>query len=470
MGFFLTLLYTALALLSPQDLFPVLGEYRIEVFIVILTLLFSVPALAGERLFRIPQVYLLAGLCVATSLSIMIGVGWIGGGLFALEKFLPGAMVFYFVVLNCKGLRQLKVLVAVIALVAAFDVGLGAKAYYAADSVNGCRTVYGTESTAKVSPKEDVLPACNPLLQAVALNDGTYEFRMRAMGFLRDPNELAQFLVMSLPLLWIWWEKKRTVHNLLFVIAPSALFVWGMYLTHSRGGLIGLMAILMLALKDRVRLVPALAVGAAALSVLIGLNFAGGREISVQAGSDRFAIWGETLAMFKEAPVFGIGYGMLHGGDFGRTAHNSFLECLAELGLVGFLLWMGLIVFTLSGLNSLIAALKPKDAEMGPAGALGGSKNLIASDEDSADIDRWARVLRLSLSGFLATAFFLSRAYVLTLWLTLGMAVVVLCLAAKEEESIDRQPVWRLLGQSAKYAFLVIALIYACLRFRSMLI
>ena len=33
------------------------------------------------------------------------------------------------------------------------------------------------------------------------------------------------------------------------------------------------------------------------------------------------------------------------------TAHNSFLLCAAELGLVGFFLWMSIIVVTMIQLN-----------------------------------------------------------------------------------------------------------------------
>ena len=48
----------------------------------------------------------------------------------------------------------------------------------------------------------------------------------------------------------------------------------------------------------------------------------------------------------------------------GHTAHNSFVLCLAELGIVGYMLWMGLLVSTnaSSRMNSCIAVLGPRQA------------------------------------------------------------------------------------------------------------
>jgi hypothetical protein len=89
------------------------------------------------------------------------------------------------------------------------------------------------------------------------------------------------------------------------------------------------------------------------------------------------------------------------------------------------------------------------------------------SDSEIADVDKWARAIRISLAGFLAAAWFLSRAYVLPLYLILGMAVALLCLASEEEEPIARKPMWRLFSLTARLGFAAIALVYVSLRVRS---
>jgi hypothetical protein len=87
---------------------------------------------------------------------------------------------------------------------------------------------------------------------------------------------------------------------------------------------------------------------------MLALDFTGGRVISASEGADRLEAWATGLELFKGAPLFGIGFGAFT--DFNDiTAHNSFVLCLAELGLIGSTIWMALLVTTTMGLNRLVA-------------------------------------------------------------------------------------------------------------------
>jgi len=465
MAYVLTLVYIALALLSPKDLMPSLADYRVELIVVALALLASAPRLLDPKFFRIPQNYLLIGLFTAVFLSVAIGIPWLGGGFVALQKFLTTSIVFFLVVLNCRSIRQLRTIVFVVAVVAAFYVVKGARAYYAGQhDINSVCTPYYDEHTppSRLVRIQGVLESCDPLLDVIPIGDGTFLLRMRGLGVLKDPNDLAQFLVMLVPLLWIRWQAETHLANLFFVVAPTALLVWGMYLTHSRGGMVALAAILMLAIKNRVNLVTTVLAGALAFGAMMALNFSGNREISLQAGSNRFMLWGDGLALFKSAPAFGVGYENFANANRGQTAHNSFIVCLAELGLFGYAFWIALLVFTISGLNFLIAPLTPGGNRAPPAN--GDDQSPVALDPEEAELKKWAQGVRLSLAGFLVAAFFLSRAYAITLYLALGMAVVVLLLASKEEEPLSEPPLWRQLGLSAGFGLAAIVLVYATLR------
>ncbi len=444
MGFALTLIYVSLALLSPADLAPSLAPYRIEVVVVALALLFSLPGLMDSRFFRIPQNYLLAGMFAAVALSVALGEHWLGGGLLALQQFLPAAVVFYLVVLNCQNLRRLRILTWLLMAIAVFYVVQGARAYLAGN-IN------------------------SPLLEVIPISDGTVSFRMQGLGFLKDPNELAQLLVMILPFVWLQWRPSAHLQNVSFVMVPTLLFVWGIYLTHSRGAMLALVVILMLSLKDRVNLVTTILGGGAALAILFGMNFSGGRDISLQSGADRLELWGDGLSLFMQSPLFGIGFESFAGQNHGHTAHNSFVVCLAELGIVGYALWVGLLAFTIAGLNSLITSLSSGR----PDAALGSGEDEESNEgqnQENVDLEKWARALRISLAGFLAAAFFLSRAYVMPLYLILGMAVVLVNLATESEEPVAwRQPMSKLVGLSAGLGFAAIALVYLSLRIRSFL-
>jgi O-antigen ligase len=440
MGFILTLIYVSLALLSPVDLAPALAQYRVELLIVVATLLFSVPGLLDSRFFRTPQVYLLAGLFVAVFLSEAFASQWIGGGWISLQRFLPAAIVFYLVMLNCQSVGRLRALVTFLVAIGCFYVVMGARAYMAGDLNSS-------------------------LLKIIPISDGSVAFRMQGLGFLSDPNELGQFLVMILPLLWVGWRQGFFLQNTLFIVVPTVLFCWGIYLTHSRGAALALVVIIVLALKDRVSWVWTVLVAALALGIVLGINVGGaGREISVEAGADRLALWGDGLRLFRQSPLFGVGYQGFAPADYGHTAHNSFIVCLAELGLVGYTFWVALLVFTFSGLNSLISKYGAVDVDKADTDAEG----MELSPLEKTDVGRWARALRLSLIGFLTAAWFLSRAYTLGLYLVLGMAAALLCLA-EEREPIVQQPTWRLLSLTARFGFAAIALVYVSLRLRSVL-
>lgn len=469
MAFLLSLLYIALALLSPADMFPSVATYRIELVVILLTLLFTAPSLLDFRFFQIPQVYLLAGLCVAIFLSVAIGENWVGGGFTALQIFLPAGIVFYLVVLNCQSIRKLEFLSWMLIIVAIYYILAGASAYLSEDRASfeyksGCAEQDIARKKGAPGVPAATLQECSPLVKVFPVDNGVVILRMRGLGFLHDPNDLAQFLVMLLPFIWLRWRDGFRLRNAALVIVPTAFFIWGIYLTHSRGAILALVVILILALKDRISLPTAVIAGGLTFAALLALDFAGGRDISIQAGAGRLALWGDGLQLFKESPLFGVGFEGFAQQAIGHTAHNSFIVCLAELGLFGYLFWVALFAFTISGLNSLI-----KWCEQGRLRTVKTPAQHLEDDDDSgrAEISKWAKAMRLSIAGFLAGAWFLSRAHVPTLYLALGMAVAVLLIAKRGEDSIPRKPIWHLFGQTATWGFAALLLVYLSLRIRS---
>src|SRR5262249_29489103 len=57
-------------------------------------------------------------------------------------------------------------------------------------------------------------------------------------------------------------------------------------------------------------------------------------------GSTRVQLWYEGLTLFVRRPLFGIGSGR-YDEYVGHVAHNSFIHCYTELGLVGGTLFLG---------------------------------------------------------------------------------------------------------------------------------
>ncbi|HET9906297.1 MAG TPA: O-antigen ligase family protein [Anaerolineales bacterium] len=74
-----------------------------------------------------------------------------------------------------------------------------------------------------------------------------------------------------------------------------------------------------------------------------------GTELTQGDLNNRTNNWQEGFAAFREQPILGIGGNMYPTVNrWGKAAHNSFMAVLVELGLVGFLIFGGilLIVFT----------------------------------------------------------------------------------------------------------------------------
>lgn len=475
MGFVLTLLYVSLALLSPADLLPALAAYRVELILILVAIACSVPNALDHQLFHISQFYLLAGLFICVFLSIALGpVHWLGGGFFAVEEFLSLSVVFFLIALNCRSIRRFEVVTLFLLAIAMFYVVRGANAYHDAKALAEAGKVdsscAGREAQKGIRTPGDI-QTCKvntALIFVIPLSDGTYNFRMQGEGLLHDPNELAQFLVMLIPLVWVWWRPHQHIRNAFFILGPTALLVWGIYLTHSRGGLLALVVIAMLALKERVNWALTLMAGALAMGGALALDFTGGREISLEAGADRLSIWSDGLELFKSSPVFGVGFHQFQT-YIGHTAHNSFLICAAELGAFAYFLWLGLITFTVVDLNSLIAWIRKgrrdnSGSSAGLQGGLQGKNSSDLSDSRNEDYDRWAKALRLSLVGFLAAAWFLSRAYIITLYVLLGMAVTLVWMARNEGQQVDRKTVFRLSAVTVGLGIAIIGAIYVFVR------
>jgi len=329
--------------------------------------------------------------------------------------------------------------------------------------------------------------------------------RIRGAGFLSDPNDLAQILLIALPLVFIAWRRGRMVSNFFVVLLPAGLLLWTTYLTHSRGGLIALAAVALMAARKKLGTTASLVLAACFIFGLLALDFTGGRGISAVDGADRLEAWANGLEMFKSAPLFGIGFNGFTD-LYEITAHNSFVLCLAELGLLGSTLWLALLVTTTIGLNRGIGVQKKwqriqffgllhlfEASSLNFARAL--HRNLIPASgtttlnytcasemlpamvtanatESEPRIEaahspnvpqQWMVAIRLALVAFVTTSWFLSRSYTTTMYLVLGLATAAVALQRNESESHDRGH-WVL--STLVLEVMIIALIYCLVRLR----
>src|SRR5580765_3832604 len=242
MAFALTILYIVVTIISPEQFGKEWANYHALMYLAGITVLASLPSMANYKFWKSSvQTFLLLGLIGAITLS-QVANGWLGGILESWRIFLPSAAVFFFIVVNVTTIRRLKIatLAAVAScLILAVEALCG---YYA-----GFKGEMFILTTNISSPQDDVIGQLT---------------RIRGAGFLSDPNDLAQILLIALPLLFIAWRRGRTVTNFVVVLLPAALLLWTTFLTHSRSGLLALAAIALMVARKKIGTTASTAVAA----------------------------------------------------------------------------------------------------------------------------------------------------------------------------------------------------------------
>ena len=273
MGLFFTIVYLLTAYLSPETIFGDLAQSHIEIVFVTLALIFSVFSASGSNVMKLTQTWAIFGLCVCVALSIMVN-GWIGGGPKALLDFVPEVASFFLIVMNCRKKWHLQLLAGTLFFCALFVMG------------NALLDIASGQT------RTDYL-----LRQLVNEDTRDYIVRIRGLSFLGDPNDFAQFLVSLIPIMFLFWKKGSTVRNILLAYIPALILFYGMYLTHSRGSMVALMVLCMVAGRRKIGVARSVFIGLAVFVVLNVAGFSGGRDVS--AGDDRMAAWAAGLLLVR---------------------------------------------------------------------------------------------------------------------------------------------------------------------------
>nr|WP_274620414.1 O-antigen ligase family protein [Colwellia maritima] len=178
------------------------------------------------------------------------------------------------------------------------------------------------------------------------------------------------------------------------------LLFWGVYKTNSRGALLGLLTIITVFIYltfGKIKTLFLLLITTPIVTIVIGMF----RTIDAEEDSagQRIEAWYTAIDLFKSHPFVGVGMGNFTDYHY-ITAHNSYALVLAELGFLGYTLWFVVSVFPLLKLYSIINDTLPISPEK--------EKEWLANRDE---YKLGAKVLFLSLTGFLATGFFISRSY-----------------------------------------------------------
>jgi O-antigen ligase len=183
------------------------------------------------------------------------------------------------------------------------------------------------------------------------------EGRAHWIGVFANPNELAYILVMLVPLAAVLAGRARYPMRIMLWTAIS-LYVAAIYLTFSRGALMGLFGVVaLLAIRQRGVL----------LKVVMGLLLAGGLAFMAASWTrsdgninqdytfqQRIATAKAGVAMFAAHPLVGVGINCavvafpLYAPDAFKSRgalviHNTIIQALSETGVLGFVPFVFLI-------------------------------------------------------------------------------------------------------------------------------
>jgi O-antigen ligase len=196
-------------------------------------------------------------------------------------------------------------------------------------------------------------------------------FAGRAVGNLRQPNHLSTLLLWAAAAL-IWLAEAKVLRRAV-TATLYALMVFGVVMSASRTGMIGIVLLTAWGLLDRrlTRDMRTLLIASPLLYVLswgvlaawahYGQQVFGGEARLAAEGalrSTRFAIWSNTLQLIKEHPWVGVGFGEFNFAwtltpfpdrpvEFFDHTHNLPLHLAVEMGLPLAIVVMGLLAFAL---------------------------------------------------------------------------------------------------------------------------
>lgn len=389
MGFFLFLVVNALLLIRPGDLFPPLRALHLYELSMLGCLAISLPSILAQfRLASLRTRPITA--CILCLWPFVLITPLYRGYTSLFSEYAPefSKMVLYYLVLTVmiRDVKQLRTFLLFMAGCIAIVGLIPVLAHH------GCVQFESVQAITDV--KQD---AQGKLVR--------FE-RTQGVGIFGDPNDLAQILGVGIILCLYATQLTRSWLVRGLWAAPCVVMLYAIYLSQSRGGLMGFGVGLMVLFVTRYgwkKSVILVALALPAITIFSGRQ----TSMSTEEGSAqaRVQLWADSLEAVKTWPIMGCGAGAMGDSYMSQVAHNTYLHMLGELGLIGGTAFMGAYWVATWGL----VRLKP-------------SKGVV-TDPD-------LRTMRPFLGAAIATyamgMMSLSRGYALPTYTLLGLTTVFL--------------------------------------------
>jgi O-antigen ligase len=429
-AFFFLFLYTASTLIRPHEMFQISVDWVvIKVFAIIA---FSLVLIAQRPLKLYPQHWMLL-----TLLPLIIMSGFLNGsGMFGIEeaqKLLISAIIPLFLMSACITTIKRQHILMIVCLTAALL--MVHNGHIQQTAYQGFGWALNSHSVGYIDLGER---------------------RITYLGFFNDPNDLGMFLVMNIPFVIYFYKKGRGFTKLAMLVMLGILG-YGIYLTGSRGSMLGaggLLGIYILVVNAGPKLfISAVLLAPIAATVVASL------QSSIDASANgRLEAWYAGIQMLLANPIFGVGKGQFFD-HHGLVAHNSYIHVAGELGVPGYSLWGGALIFTvLTGYLFIKASKLKKEAETDES-TIDEEKKIAFENERLLN-----KTLFFSMIGFMITGFFISRMFTLTLFIFMGMTIASHIRMVKVDSEYKEYFSSPLAFKSMGYCWVVIVAVYISLK------
>ncbi len=396
MAFFWLLLYLVVLYIRPAEWIPVFRGWQLADLTLIAGGLFLVFHIVATRkgLVRVPHTGLMLSLFGAMAASHAAHT-YIGGIQAAIIGFAPVLIMYFLVVNTVTSTWRFKIVLWLLVFLTAVLVWQGIGQKLTGHGWAGQKLIAG---------------------------------RITWISIFNDPNDLALAFAIMVPVLLAILFKPGFFGLKVLPLGLLLLLVYGVFLTNSRGGALGLLVAIMFFFVKRSRyVIPGGVLGG--LFAVPFFLFGPSRLGLLSAGPDESAYgrldsWYYGFQLMKANPIFGVGKD-LFTNDYPLTAHNSFVLAAAELGLVGLWCWLAVLYVSFKGLSLV--------------------------QKHHATLAPYAYGLQAALMGYAATAFFLSRTYNELPYLVYGLSASLYSLASQDIEQVR----FRFTGGDAVKVFLL---------------
>lgn len=385
MKYLLLILYIIAIFLRPQEWFPGFTNFPIVDVLVVLTVLLIIAELNTSRLKipALPENLFMLGFFLAALMS-QVANTYLQGLIDTFTVLGKFVVIFFFIIILTDSLRKIRILTAIIIGCVSIMVFNGLWQYYhGVGFLVGSRPIYenfyGVQTLARIV----------------------------GFGIFEDPNDFALLLVTTIPFILDYMFIGKGLARIVFPLSLTACFIWAVWLTNSRGGIVVFIITMLVFLQRRWRGLKFLLF--IMLFLILVTPFLPSRFAEkgmLDASSrERLIFWGVGNDVFKKNPIFGVGFSMFPMYCADRSAHNSYIECYAELGLFGYFFWIGLIFLTLYGLLTFEKYCKKHNQPL--------SKEVLSL----------ADAFTAAIVGYLVSGMTLTRTYIISFYILLALAV-----------------------------------------------